>query len=307
VIFASAKASQDKYSLLKWGQPPGEWGHTSSVVSNHKDLILVLRRADPPILIFNREGKVVNSFGTGMFERPHSLDVDRDGYVWATDTQENVVYKFSMDGKLLMTLGKKGRSGGNDSPDLFNGPTDVAVAPNGDIFVADGDRNNRIVKFTRDGKFVRIIGGMKSSAPGQFGPAPGMKPSGGLVHAIAFDSKGRLITIESFNPRIQMFAQDGTFIRQWIVPGLMKPCGLAIAPDDTIYIGDTDAGSITVVKNGKVTDRIHQAGIRPHNIGLDPRGDLFIADVDVEKTPSTDAKTPGWIQNTAGIWKMVRN
>src|SRR5579862_5693039 len=68
-IFAGAKASPDKYSLLKWGQPPGEWGHTSSVVSDHKDLMLVLRRADPPILVFNSEGKVVNSFGTGMFER----------------------------------------------------------------------------------------------------------------------------------------------------------------------------------------------------------------------------------------------
>jgi DNA-binding beta-propeller fold protein YncE len=270
-------------------------------------LILVLRRADPPILIFNRDGKLVNSFGDRLFKRPHSLDVDRDGFVWATDTDENVVYKFTMQGKLLMTLGKKDVAGDNDSHDLFNGPTDVAVAPNGDIFVSDGDRNNRIVKFTKDGKFVKIIGGTKSSAPGQFGPAPGTKASGGLVHAIAFDSKGRLITIESFNPRIQAFDQDGNFIQQWVIPGLMKPCGLAIAPDDTIYIGDTDAGSITLVKDGKVIDQIHQAGIRPHNVGLDSTGALFIADVDVEKAPSNATAGPTWNQTTAGIWRMVKN
>ena len=286
----SKKESKGNYSLTKWGQPQGDWGFTASVASDHKSSILVIRRLEPPILVFNQDGKLVNSFGKGMFKRAHSIDVDRFGFVWATDSGDNVVYKFDMTGKLLMTLGKKGVAGDNNSHDLFNGPNDVAVAANGDIFVSDGDRNSRIVKFTKDGQFIKIIGGVTGTAPGQFGFPPGVKPTEGLVHAIAFDSKGRLITIESSNPRIQVFDQDGKFLEQWPKLGFMKACGLVIAPDDTIYVGDTDAGTVSILKNGKVVDVFHQDAIRPHNIDLDPSGALFIADV-------------GGMM----IWKMVKN
>jgi DNA-binding beta-propeller fold protein YncE len=289
----SKKESKGNYSIIKWGQPKGDWGWTASVASDHKNSILVIRRSDPPILVFNQDGKLVNSFGDGLFKRAHSIDVDRFGFVWATDSGDNVVYKFTMAGKLLMTLGKKGVAGDNNSHDLFNGPNDVAVAPNGDIFVSDGDRNSRIVKFNKDGEFIKIIGGGMSIDPGRFGAAPGFKPSEGIVHAIAFDSKGRLITIESFNPRIQIFDQDGKFIEQWPKLGFMKACGLVIAPDDTVYVGDTDAGTVTILKNGKVVDVIHQNEIRPHNIDLDPAGGLFIADV-------------GGDGPSKMIWKMVK-
>ena len=289
----SNKESNGHYSVTKWGQPQGDWGWTASVASDHKNSVLVLRRSDPPILVFNKDGKLVNSFGNGLFKRAHSIDVDRFGFIWATESADNVVYKFDMNGKLLMTLGKRGVAGDNNSHELFNGPNDVAVAPNGDIFVSDGDRNSRIVKFTKDGQFIKIIGGVQSTTPGQFGPAPGIKPSEGIVHAIAFDSKGRLITIESFNPRIQIFDQDGKFLEQWPRLGFMKACGLAIAPDDTIYVGDTDAGTVAIIKNGKVIDRIHQNEIRPHNIDLDPAGALFIADV-------------GGDGPSKMIWKMVK-
>jgi DNA-binding beta-propeller fold protein YncE len=286
----SKKESNSNYSITKWGQPQGEWGFTASVASDHKNSILAIRRLEPPILVFNQDGKLVNSFGKGMFKRAHSIDVDRFGFVWATDSGDNVVYKFDMTGKLLMTLGKKGVAGDNNSHDLFNGPNDVAVAANGDIFVSDGDRNSRIVKFTKDGQFIKIIGGVTGTAPGQFGFPPGVKPTEGLVHAIAFDSKGRLITIESSNPRIQVFDQNGKFLEQWPKLGFMKACGLVIAPDDTIYVGDTDAGTVSILKNGKIVDVIHQDGLRPHNIDLDPAGALFIADV-------------GGMM----LWKMVKN
>jgi sugar lactone lactonase YvrE len=275
--FAQSKA---KYEVKPWGEPPNhEWSSgTVSVASDHKGSILVLRRSDPPILVFTPEGKLVRSWGGGMFKRAHSIDVDRDGFVWATDSEANVVYKFSGDGKLLMTLGKKGVAGNNNSHDAFNGPNDVAIAANGDIFVSDGDRNNRIVKFTKDGKFIRIIGA-QGKGHGQFAPEKDdVRPTEGLVHAIAFDSKGRLVTIESYNPRIQFFDQDGKFIEQWTGLGFIKACGLYIAPDDTIYVGDTEAAAITLVKNGKVIDVIKDPGGRPHNIDMDPAGALYTAD-----------------------------
>jgi DNA-binding beta-propeller fold protein YncE len=289
----SNKESKNNYSITKWGQPQGDWGWTAAVASDHKNSILVIRRSDPPILVFNRDGKLVNSFGNGMFKRAHSIDVDRFGFVWATDSADNVVYKFTMEGKLLMTLGKKGVAGDNNSHDLFNGPNDVAVAPNGDIFVSDGDRNSRIVKFTKDGQFIKIIGGPPSLDAGRFGFPAGAKPTEGIVHAIAFDSKGRLLTIESSNPRIQIFDQDGKFIEQWPKLGFMKACGLAIAPDDTVYVGDTDAGNVVLLKNGKIVDTIHQNDLRPHNIDLDPSGAVFIADV-------------GGDPNTKMIWKIAK-
>jgi len=244
VAFAqSGKESKSNYSIAKWGQPQGDWGWTASVASDHKNSILVIRRSDPPILVFNQDGKLVNSFGNGLFKRAHSIDVDRFGFVWATDSGDNVVYKFDMTGKLLMTLGKKGVAGDNNSHDLFNGPNDVAVAPNGDIFVSDGDRNSRIVKLTKDGQFIKIIGGVTGTAPGQFGFLPGVKPSEGLVHAIAFDSKGRLITIESFNPRIQVFDQDGNFIEQFTQ--FSRPSGIAIDRNDVLYVADSESESVS--------------------------------------------------------------
>ena len=293
VLAQTKKDSNGNFSITRWGQPQSDWGWTASVASDHKGSVLVIRRSDPPILVFNKDGKQVNAFGNGLFKRAHSIDVDRFGFVWATDSGDNVVYKFDMSGKLLMTLGKKGVAGDNNSHTFFNGPNDVAVAPNGDIFVSDGDRNSRIVKFTKDGQFIKIIGGVTGTAPGQFGFLPGVKPTEGLVHAIAFDSKGRLITIESFNPRIQIFDQEGNFLEQWPKLGFMKACGLAIAPDDTIYVGDTDAGTVTLLKNGKVIESIHQNEVRPHNIDLDPSGALFIADV-------------GGDGPNKMIWRMVR-
>lgn len=273
--------SSVKYESKLWGQPPNnDWGAgVVSVASDHRQSVLVLRRLDPPILVFNPEGKLQRSWGDGLFKRAHSIDVDRNGFVWATDAQDNVVYKFSMDGKLLMTLGKKGVNGDNNSHDAFNGPNDVAVAPNGDIFVSDGDRNYRVVKFSKDGKFIKIIGGIKGSKPGQFGPSvENSQPVEGLVHGIAFDSKGRLVVIESYNPRIQIFDQEGNFIEQWAGLPFKKACGLYIAADDTIYISDTDANAIHVVKNGKVVEVIPDPESRPHNIDADAAGAFYTAD-----------------------------
>lgn len=276
--------AQSKPQYMHWGQLPPtipEWGHTISVALDHKGQLLVLTRIDPPILVFTTEGKFVRSFGKGLFTRAHSITVDRDGFIWTTDSDDNTVYKFSSDGKLLMTLGKRGVKGDNTSHDAFNGPTDVAIAPNGDIFIADGDRNNRIVKFTKDGKFVKIIGGVKGNAPGQFGASAAnpTRTEGGLVHAIAFDSKGRLVTIESYNPRIQFFDQDGKFLEQWPDLGFKQACGLVIAPDDTIYVGDTEGNEVVVIKNKKIVEKMHQNEVRPHNIELDPSGAIFLADV----------------------------
>jgi len=268
VLWGQSNSNPGYTTSTTWAQlPPNtQWGETSSVTSDGKGQMLVLRRVDPAFFVFTNDGKFVKSWGEGLFKWAHGIRVDRDGFIWATDGQDNLIYKFTMDGKTLLKLGKKGVAGDNDSHDTFNRPTDVAVGANGDFFVTDGYGNSRVVKFSKEGKFIKIIGGKKGKGQGEFN----------LPHSIVIDSKGRLIIGDRENARIQIFDQDGKFLEMW--SGLGKPYGLLIAKDDTLYVGDADGGTITIAKNGKPVDVIKDLG-RPHWIGMDPAGALYMADV----------------------------
>jgi sugar lactone lactonase YvrE len=187
-----------------------------------------------PILQFDASGKLLKSFGAGMFAFPHGFHVDRDGNIWATDGPGKSgkgyqVFKFSPEGKVLLTLGKAGIGG--EAPGTFIYPSAVVVAPNGDIFVADGhgaDTNGRIVKFSRDGKFIKSWG-QKGTGRGEFGG----------MHAIAMDSKGRLFVGDRGNSRIQIFDQDGKFLEEWKQFG--RPSGTFIDANDTLYVADSQS------------------------------------------------------------------
>jgi len=187
-----------------------------------------------PILKFDPSGKLADSFGAGIFVFPHGFYVDRNGNVWAADGQGkngkgHQVIKFSPEGKILLTLGKPGVAGAG--PDTFNAPSDVVVAANGDIFVADGhggETNARIVKFSKDGKFLKAWG-KKGTGPGEFGG----------LHAMAMDSRGRVFVGDRTNSRIQIFDQDGKFLEEWKQFG--RPSGIFIDANDTIYVADSQS------------------------------------------------------------------
>jgi sugar lactone lactonase YvrE len=187
-----------------------------------------------PILQFDASGKLLKSFGAGMFAFPHGFHVDRDGNIWATDGPGKSgkgyqVFKFSPEGKVLLTLGKAGIGG--EAPGTFIYPSAVVVAPNGDIFVADGhgaDTNGRIMKFSRDGKFIKSWG-QKGTGRGEFGG----------MHAIAMDSKGRLFVGDRGNSRIQIFDPDGKFLEEWKQFG--RPSGTFIDANDTLYVADSQS------------------------------------------------------------------
>jgi hypothetical protein len=245
-------------TIENWAKLPDgrKWGSTSGVWIGPDGNVWTYERCGgnscvtsdvPPILKFDLSGKALKTFGAGLFAFPHGLFVDKHGNVWITDGIQtgmsdeeaskrgkgHQVIKFSPDGKVLMRLGKPGVHG--DGPDTFNRPSAVIVAPNGDIFVADGHHsppntpvNARIVKFSSNGKFIRSWGKL-GSAPGEFdGP-----------HALAFDSKGRLFVADRSNNRIQIFDQDGNFIAAWKQFG--RPSGIYIDKDDIMYVADSES------------------------------------------------------------------
>jgi len=222
-----------------------------------------------PVLKFDSSGTLVSSFGAGTFVSPHGIHVDRQGNIWLADGaakngKGDQVFKFSPDGKLLMTLGKAGIAG--DGPDTFGPPSDILVAPDGSIFVADGhggNTNARIVKFSRDGAFIKAWG-RKGSGPGEFD----------TPHALAMDSAGRLFVADRGNSRIQIFDQDGKFLAEWKQFG--KPSGLFIDRNDILYSADTQSDDkvnpgyvrgirVGSVKDGKVTALITDPD--PNGIG----------------------------------------
>ncbi|MEQ8858121.1 MAG: peptidyl-alpha-hydroxyglycine alpha-amidating lyase family protein [Pseudomonadales bacterium] len=237
-----------------WGKLPGErlWGSTSAIYpANDGKHLWVAERCGAnvcvgsdvdPVLLFDLDGNLVKSFGAGLIAWPHGIFVDADDNVWIADAVGyapvpdgwgHVVYKFSPDGELIMTLGQKGIAG--NGKNTFRKPNDVVVAPNGNIFVADGHGsspgepvNNRIVKFAPDGTYL-----MEFGTPGS-GAGELNEP-----HALAMDSQGRLFVGDRANSRVQIFDQDGKHLETWTQFG--RPSGLFIDANDILYVADSES------------------------------------------------------------------
>ena len=272
-------------TIENWAKLPAAriWGSTSAVdIDRDGRSIWVAERCGAnscansslqAILKFDEAGNAVGSFGEGLFVVPHGIFVDDAGNVWVTDASDGAsgapgkghqVFKFSPDGQVLLTLGKAGVAG--DSSDTFNRPSDVITAPNGDIFVADGHggtSNARIVKFSKDGRFIKTWG-TKGSAPGEFD----------LPHSLAMDSQGRLFVADLMNYRIQIFDQDGRFLDAWKQFGM--PGGLFIDRHDVLYVADSlssperHPGWIRGIRIGSAKDGAVTAFIPDPTPNVDP-------------------------------------
>ena len=209
-------------------------------------------RSEPPILQFDPSGQILASFGEGMFAFPHGFTIDGEGNLWATDANGNEtvlgmsaratagpmkglirghqVFKFSPQGEVLMTLGKAGVAG--NGPDTFDRPTGVAIAANGDIFVTDGHgQNDRVVKFSKDGRFIKTWG-KTGAGPGEFDQPHDISIGG---------SQGQVFVADRGNNRVQTFDQDGNFIAAWKQFG--RPSAIHVSADDTLYVSDSHSNS----------------------------------------------------------------
>ena len=302
---AAALAQPNPYRVIeRWGQlPEGRtWGATSGIYPDRDGNIWVFERCGanscagsdlPPVLKFDPSGKLLKSWGAKLFVWPHGFFIDREGHIWAADARGDAgkghqVFKLDQEGKVLMTLGRAGVAG--NGPDTFNQPSAVAGAASGHIFVADGHgtgptSNARVVKFARDGTFVKAWG-KPGSGPGEFSDP----------HTLAFDSRGRLFVGDRNNNRIQIFDQEGKFLEQWTQFG--RPSGVFIAADDTIYVTDSESNAkvnpgwkrgirIGSAKDGKVTAFIPDPEPNPETVvtsgaegvAADAQGNVYAAEV----------------------------
>lgn len=254
------------------------------------------------VLKFDRNGNLVKSFGQGLFASPHGIHIDRDGNVWVTDWQDNYprrprgaapdaplppmpeklighqVYKFSPDGKLLLTLGKAGgnRPGQPEDPSSFYQPNDVITNARGEIFVTEGHggANARISKFDRSGKFLKAWG-KRGSAPGEMDQP----------HALAWDSKGRLLVADRSNNRIQIFDEDGNLLEHGYQQ-FSRLSGIWIDANDTLYGTDSESGSVAPPRKD------WQRGIRIGSLKEGPNAKItaFIPDPNQAATNTSAAE-----------------
>jgi len=284
IATASVEAQQSPYRLVEgWAQLPNgveAWGQTIGVELDADGNLWVFHRCFAencyggrenvaPVLKYDPSGRLLESWGEGMFNWPHGFFIDADGYIWTTDARGvgdkgHQVMKFTQDGTLLLTLGTAGVAG--DGQDTFDGPADVAVAPNGDIFVVDGHGNNRVVKFNKDGEFIMSWGGA-GTGPGQFNEP----------HCLAFDSQGRLFVGDRVNERIQVFDQNGRYLAEWT--GIMAS-GMDITEDDVIYVADYQLRMGIVIANASDFSEIgFIENAMPEGVTVDRMGNVYAGEV----------------------------
>ena len=279
-------------------------GAAIGIIPDGKGGTWLHHRSEPPILHIDASGTILKSFGDKMFVQAHGFCQDSDGNFWAGDSgpfgdvagaagRGFQMFKFDPNGKVLLTLGQAGVS--KAGPDTFVGPTACAIAPNGDVIVADGhwprpttgqQDGDRVIRFTKDGKFVKDYGKM-GTRPGEF-----MGP-----HALAFDSQGRLFVADRSNSRVQIFDKDMNFVDEWRHFG--RPSGIAILKDDTLIVADSESsqtiggppqapegggnavrnpGWRTGIRIGSAKDgslKYFIPGTRPEGMAADELGNIF--------------------------------
>ncbi len=261
------KAIPDFFKLTKdWSE-----GEASGVAINSKGHIYLFRRAKPFLTEFDQDGAFIRSFDNALFDHPHGIRIDHDDNLWTTDDVNNTVLKLSPTGQVLLVLGR--RNTGGEGAWVFNKPADVGFSRDGDIYVADGYGNSRIVKFDRDGNFIKAWGSY-GAGPGEFD----------LPHSVVVDRTGRVIVADRENGRIQVFSSDGKFLEEW--KGIGYPYGLALTPDDHIWMADGGFDRIVELDlHGKILGAFGSPGHRPgqlawaHFLAVSDDKKIFVADV----------------------------
>ena len=255
----------------------------ASVTVDSKDNVYCFSRVkEHPVVVFDREGNFLRSWGAGLFAFPHTIRVGKDDNLWLVDRDHAQMMLYTKTGELLRTIGTKGfRSDTGVPPDdfrseayqkvthgggPFNLPTDIDVAPSGEMFITDGYGNARVHKFSADGKHI-LSWGQPGSAPGQFK----------LPHGVWIDRWQRVLVADRENDRVQVFDQNGGLLDVWPTK-LIGPAVLFVDKDDIVYIVEHNAGLVSVLTlDGERLAQWGDPQFRScHGIWGDSRGDLYV-------------------------------
>ena len=286
--------------------PPGyEWREVAAVTVDGNDNVYVFNRGEHPMMVFDKDGNFVKSWGEGVFSRAHGVSLGPDNTLYCSDDGDHTVRQCTLDGEVLMTIGVPGNPAPLFSGDPFNRCTHTALDPKtGDIYVSDGYGNSRVHKYSPDGKLL-FSWGAPGTDPGEFS----------IAHNIVTDADGYVYVADRENHRIQIFDANGKFEEQW--PNVHRPCGLYISPEQHIYVGELGWGmgvqrnvpnigprvsvldrrgnTLARLGNGYGTD-VGQF-ISPHGIAVDSAKNIYVGEVshtnisNSGETPPDDLRT----------------
>ena len=279
------------YSVIEnWEQLPSgyDWSETAGVSTDAEDNVYVFNRGKHPMMIFNSAGEFLDSWGEGIFVRPHGVSQGPDNTLYCTDDGDHTVRQCTLDGEILMTIGNPGNASNPFSGNPFNRCTHTATDPsNGDIFITDGYGNSRIHKYSENGKLIKSWGA-PGAGEGEFN----------IVHNIATDKDGYLYVCDRENHRIQVFNRNGDFETLWA--NVHRPCAIFIDHNELIYVAELGFGTLiskavpnigprvsVLNKQGQVLQRIGNLGyglepgqfIAPHGLCLDSNCNIYVAEV----------------------------
>jgi len=283
---------QFRYEVLgDWGKLPDGWelNDVAAVAVDKKDQVYIFNRGAHPMIVFDRQGNFLRSWGEGLFKRAHGVHIGPDEHLYCTDDGDHTVRKCTLEGKVVLTIGIPGEPAPYVSGEPFNRCTHTALSPRGDIFVSDGYGNARVHKYSPDGKLL-LSWGEPGCDPGQFN----------IPHNICADPDGWVYVADRENHRVQVFDANGKYQTQW--NNMHRPCGLCAAQgrQPLFYIGELGptmpvnreipnlGPRISIVNHeGKLVGRVGdiRAGqelnqfIAPHGLAIDSRGDLYVGEV----------------------------
>jgi len=297
-----------------WAQLPDGWTFHEAVgvATDSQDRVYVFNRGEHPLMVFDRDGRFLQSWGEGRFVRPHGIWIGPDDLLYLSDDQDHTIGKYTPEGELLLTLGTSGRASdsGVENSDYrtikyggppFNQPTNLAIAPSGDLFVSDGYGNCRVHRFSPDGELL-LSWGEPGTGPGEFQ----------LPHGIGVDSKGRVFVADRENSRLQLFNSAGAFLTEWT--DVARPCDVFMDDQDNVFVAelgwhagtsdprpDQTGGRVSVFdregqllgrwgggKNPQATGDF----AAPHDIWVDSQGSVYVAEVTMSAAVSRGLVSP---------------